>query len=497
MTIPNNTPRGSYGPKADMPPAIPWLGVAAAPPAIPKLYWDAYSDEQRIKALWACFNGLADRVNQLGYYYLPDFQGKWDRTKEYPPLSVVEAPEGIEDITAGDSYTALDWVPVGTPLTDTTYWAKTGNYNAQVAEVQQLIESITPLDDSPKEGSQKAISSAGVYNAIESTKNEITLTMSKGVLLSGLNLLCTGDSFGAASMIPQGYGAWAESIKKMASFNNVYNYCRQSSGYLMTQEYPYIELAKEAAQAVDTSSINYIVVQGGLNDVATSNQPTDGYTHRQDIADTFQYLRETFPNATILAVPMTWSGTWNGREPYRPEFAKWAEGIIDEGIKKGCQIAERPWWWQFGLDGVIGGDNFHPTPLGGDNIAAHILANIQGHDSKIIEHTEGNVGASQYIVWRMSGGTMTMTGCMAGATLDSNKQVKQPVPDFLIPYIASPLSRLFNSALADTKCQAGYINSPINPGTDNRPYMLFYGGDFISMNQGQQAGIYFTDTYTV
>lgn len=143
MTVPTNTPRGSYGPKGDTPPVVSWLGVAAAPPAIPKLYWDAYSDEQRIKALWACFNGLANRVNQLGYYYLPDFQGEWDRTKEYPPLSVVEAPEGIEGVTAGDSYTALDWVPVGTPLTDTTYWALTGNYNAQISDMKQIIENVS------------------------------------------------------------------------------------------------------------------------------------------------------------------------------------------------------------------------------------------------------------------------------------------------------------------------------------------------------------------
>ena len=433
-------------------------------------------------------------------------EGEWSDENTYDYYDVVQSN--------GTSYIAVQDVPVGTALTDTEYWAKWNDPNAQVKLMQDTIDmfdsrinaaetaaqsantavsAVTPFDQTPTAGSTKGVTSGGVDTKIKN----IQLTMSKGVLLTGLNLLCIGDSFGAETMITQGYGAWAESIKSMASFNNVYNYCRQSSGYLKTQEYPYLELAKEAAAAVDTNSINYIVVQGGLNDVATSNQPTNGITNRQDIADTFQYLRETFPNATILAVPMTWSGTWNGREPYRPEFAKWAEGIIDEGIKKGCQIAERPWWWQFGLNGVIGGDNFHPTQLGGENIAAHILANIQGHDSKIIEHTEGNVGSSQYIVWRMSGGTMTMTGCMAGATLDSNKQIKQPVPDFLIPYIASPLSRLFNSALADTKCQAGYINSPINPGTDNRPYMLFYGGDFSSMNQGQQAGIYFTDTYTV
>ena len=111
-----------------------------APPVIPKLYWGALSDEQRLMELWKCFDQLADRVNQLGYYYVPVFGGTWSATSEYAPLTVVEAPSGIPGVTTGDSYTALDYVPVGTPLTDERYWAKTGNYNAQVAELQAQVE---------------------------------------------------------------------------------------------------------------------------------------------------------------------------------------------------------------------------------------------------------------------------------------------------------------------------------------------------------------------
>lgn len=45
------------------PPMFPWAGLASAPPVIPKLYWDAYSDEQRLKELWRCFDKLADWSN--------------------------------------------------------------------------------------------------------------------------------------------------------------------------------------------------------------------------------------------------------------------------------------------------------------------------------------------------------------------------------------------------------------------------------------------------
>ena len=134
-------PLNSYmGPTGGVPPAMPMAGVHSATPVIPKLYWDSYDDEQRIKLLWKCFGQLAELVNQLGYYYVPNFAGEWDATKQYPPLTVVSAPAGLEpDVVEGDSYTSIKWVPVGTPLTDTEYWALTGNYNAQVAALRQAL----------------------------------------------------------------------------------------------------------------------------------------------------------------------------------------------------------------------------------------------------------------------------------------------------------------------------------------------------------------------
>lgn len=169
MPYPPNVPNGSYGPRGPLPPSFPWGGMMQAPPMIPKLYWDAYSDEQRFKMLWQCFDRMADRVNQLGYYYVPDFKGEWSARQEYPPMSVVEAPTGIAGVTAGDSYTALDWVPAGTPLTDERYWAKTGNYNAQVAELQQTVNGfdarITSAEDTAESALEEAGKKAPIYHA--------------------------------------------------------------------------------------------------------------------------------------------------------------------------------------------------------------------------------------------------------------------------------------------------------------------------------------------
>lgn len=109
--------------------------LMGANPVIPKLYYDAYSDEQRIKALWDSFNEFYEYVNALSYYYIPNFMGTWNATTEYPPYSIVEDP------STGDSYTSLAQVPAGTPLSNETYWAKTGKYNQQFKDLQDTVES--------------------------------------------------------------------------------------------------------------------------------------------------------------------------------------------------------------------------------------------------------------------------------------------------------------------------------------------------------------------
>lgn len=76
----------------------------------------------------------------VGMRYVPIFDGEWDRTKTYEPLTIVS--------NQGNSYTSRTFVPTGVDINNTEYWALTGNYNAQVeyyrqetARVKELIES--------------------------------------------------------------------------------------------------------------------------------------------------------------------------------------------------------------------------------------------------------------------------------------------------------------------------------------------------------------------
>lgn len=71
----------------------------------------------------------------VGARYVPLFADplQWDSTKTYEPLTVV--------YHQGNSYTSRQSVPVGIDITNETYWALTGNYNAQIEQYRTEVQT--------------------------------------------------------------------------------------------------------------------------------------------------------------------------------------------------------------------------------------------------------------------------------------------------------------------------------------------------------------------
>ena len=69
----------------------------------------------------------------IGSRYVPIFDGDWDATKVYEPLTIVNYN--------GGSYTSKRTVTAGTLPTNTNYWALTGNYNGQIAALQTQLNA--------------------------------------------------------------------------------------------------------------------------------------------------------------------------------------------------------------------------------------------------------------------------------------------------------------------------------------------------------------------
>jgi len=73
----------------------------------------------------------------IGARYVPTFANpiQWNSSISYEALTIVT--------NAGSSYTSRKPVPAGTPLTNSEYWVNTGNFNAQVQELQNEIDNVS------------------------------------------------------------------------------------------------------------------------------------------------------------------------------------------------------------------------------------------------------------------------------------------------------------------------------------------------------------------
>lgn len=71
----------------------------------------------------------------IGARYVPVFANplEWSDTREYEPLTIVTYQ--------GNSYTSMQYVPTGIEITNTSFWALTGNYNAQIEAYRQEVQA--------------------------------------------------------------------------------------------------------------------------------------------------------------------------------------------------------------------------------------------------------------------------------------------------------------------------------------------------------------------
>jgi len=69
----------------------------------------------------------------VGARYIPLFDGDWDAAKKYEPITVV--------VYQGNTYTSKTYVPAGVLPTNDTYWALSANYNAQIEQLSQKVDT--------------------------------------------------------------------------------------------------------------------------------------------------------------------------------------------------------------------------------------------------------------------------------------------------------------------------------------------------------------------
>lgn len=184
----------------------------------------------------------------IGARYVPIFGGEWDNSKTYEPLVIVT--------NQGNSYTSVTFVPTGIDINNTTYWALTGNYNAQVEQYRQEVAQVSERQDTTE----------AEVNQIQESIKELPELDDVYTRLKGKTIVVVGDSLTIGNGEALGH-TWVEQIAERYNCTT-YNYgvsgskiCSGGSGSLDTDM-----INRVPSILAERPTCDYFILSGGAND---------------------------------------------------------------------------------------------------------------------------------------------------------------------------------------------------------------------------------------
>jgi len=261
----------------------------------------------------------------IGNRYVPIFADPidWTASREYEPLTIV--------LHNGYSYTSKKMVPLNTDISNTEYWALTGNYNAQVEQYRQEVaavaEDVTELqgdvDQIQTDVSGLSSSVSGLADDVAGAETDITalqgrvtaaegnistLNTSVGNLTTKVNNLDRSVNFGTIVMIGDSYlegyspdgnvNGWGD---RLAGFlgktigSTAYKYYKGGCGFGATVDSKnFNTLTNDAytALAEQANSVGAVIYVGG------ANEPTN--LSAASVYNTLINAKSKFTNAKIF-----------------------------------------------------------------------------------------------------------------------------------------------------------------------------------------------------
>lgn len=352
----------------------------------------------------------------VGARYVPLFAEplEWSSTQGYESLTVV--------LHEGNSYTSRQSVPVGIDISNTAYWAETGNYNAQIEAYRQEVLAYDQriADNANAIAAETQARESEVAEAMADIAAETQARISGDNALalrmdnlekqtpmqdeSGRNAVFIGDSFMApTTSYPQ---KLAYFISQLMGWT-MYNYAYGGSGWVDEAGAAmnfYHQIQKAAQQiTIPVNSVDYVVIGGGFNDW---NDPTP-LTYNQLYSAAVQTIKEAraqFPNAQIIAIPMMFRNY--GVDTHMHDlYSAIVAGIAASGVA--VKVIKDAYMWQLGFKNV---DGVHPTVELYEIMAQYVASKVMGGDvktSRLYSQTLSGGGISTTLNFIIDGGMVT------------------------------------------------------------------------------------------
>lgn len=301
-----------------------------------------------------------------GMRYVPVFADppEWSSANSYEPLEIV--------IHEGNSYTSKTFVPVGIDISNSAYWALTGNYNAQVEQYRQQVQQFDGRI--AKNTEDIAANTADIANLSGKTS---MLAHSKD--FKGSNILYVTDSWGVRTT-----GVAKPYVNSLGDIlgADLTNLSAGSTGYISGGTNNFINRLKAWADSNPgkTGDIDYVMVCGSSND----------YPHTsREIADAVNqfvsYALSAFPNAQVVVIPQFASN--------KPAYASvdTADDNLWRKVNAAATVAYYNNLWPrtrfipntfyamaFTPESFMSSDNIHPTQSGHNYLAKWLSEALLG-----------------------------------------------------------------------------------------------------------------------
>lgn len=202
-----------------------------------------------------------------------------------------------------------------------------------------------------------------LYNTIQNSSR--ILSVNQPFVSRGSNIIVTfGDSYAKATNTR----SWAYMLAQKLGWT-LYNYAVAGAGYIQPNTTYMSEfLTAKADTSYNHGDVSLVVIGGSRNSI-------DSYSGGVKTAaqELFRAVRNEYPNARIIAIPMLWDKT--------PVSGYWrynAASIDEAAILTGIESIPWAWTWNLGRETAFDGDDTHPNELGTNIIVSYIMRYMLG-----------------------------------------------------------------------------------------------------------------------
>lgn len=389
----------------------------------------------------------------IGARYVPLFATplEWDSNKTYEPLTIV--------YNEGNSYTSRQFVPTGILLTNEAYWARTGNYNAQIEQYRSEVAKVSgdvsantaaieaesarakkaeqsnasaiatetsrateaeagkaPIDHASAEttygiGSDVNYGHVKLYDAVGAqrdggiTPSAVQAALADIQMHTKTVLLTIGDSYGDITPKER---SWAYQLSKLLSGCTLHNYCVSGAGWNVGGKKFEDQLQKAAT---DNLEPNLIVICGGRNDIISEQQA------RIAVDNCFNVINTNWPDAKVVVAPYLYDSTaLSNTDKLECSY------VCNELANFKAIVLNHAWTWLKGRTDCFPSNDIHPNEKGAKIIADFLYQGVEGsYNGRFELATVDFAGAPA--TFAMTGGSITL---QFGGTITSYKSVKIP-----------------------------------------------------------------------